>query len=223
MAVLGGLRAAGSSAVSGRAVGDSLGGVNGESWSFGNGGAMRSPVVGLFFYPRRDRVGTAARLAAEVTHAHPLGIEGAELIAEATAAALDGVDGRAFFERAACSASSPEYSSRFELARSWLDAGKPITPKEVRAKLGMGIIAPESCVTALYLAARFVDQPFEALLAFAAAAGGDVDTVGAMAGALWGARNGLARLPLRACANVEDAARVSEVAAQLYARSHALG
>jgi poly(ADP-ribose) glycohydrolase ARH3 len=190
--------------------------------SFGNGGAMRSPVIGLFFHARRERVAAAARLAAEVTHAHPLGIEGAVLIAEATAAALDGVAGCAFFARAASAVRSPEYLTRLELASRWLEAGYLVTPKEVRAQLGMGITATESCVTALYLAARYVDEPFEALLAFAAAAGGDVDTVGAMAGALWGARNGFARLPPRAVASVEGAAQVSEVAAQLYARSRML-
>ncbi len=190
--------------------------------SFGNGGAMRSPVVGLFFHPRRERVASAARLAAEVTHAHPRGIEGAELIAEATSAALDGQEGRAIFERAASSARGPEYLMRLELARGWLDAGKPTMPKEVRGRLGMGITAPESCVTALYLAGRFVDEPLESLLAFAAVAGGDVDTVGAMAGAIWGARNGFARLPLGAVAGVEAAAHVSEIGAQLYAKSRGL-
>jgi poly(ADP-ribose) glycohydrolase ARH3 len=187
--------------------------------SFGNGGAMRSPVVGLFFHPCPDRLAPAARLAAEVTHAHPLGMEGAALIAEATAAALDGADGRAILERAADSTKSPEYQTRAEVARSWLRAGRPATPGEVRAQLGLGITAPLSCVTALYLAGRFLQESLESLLAFAADAGGDVDTVSAMAGAIWGARNGYASLPAAAVASIEDAGRISDTAAQLYRSS----
>ena len=56
--------------------------------SFGNGGAMRAPVVGLFYSNRRDDLAAAARLSASVTHAHPLGMEGAALVASATAFAL---------------------------------------------------------------------------------------------------------------------------------------
>jgi ADP-ribosylglycohydrolase len=55
--------------------------------SFGNGGAMRAPVVGLFYARRPDELPDAARLSASVTHAHPLGMEGAVLLASATALA----------------------------------------------------------------------------------------------------------------------------------------
>ena len=56
--------------------------------SFGNGGAMRAPVVGLFHAADSiDEIVRAARASAAVTHAHPLGQEGAALIALATALA----------------------------------------------------------------------------------------------------------------------------------------
>ena len=53
--------------------------------SDGNGGAMRSPMVGLFFATRHEELADAARRGARVTHAHPLGEEGAVLVAVATA------------------------------------------------------------------------------------------------------------------------------------------
>ncbi len=53
--------------------------------SFGNGGAMRAPAIGLFFATENeDKLIDAACASAAVTHAHPLGREGAVLIALAT-------------------------------------------------------------------------------------------------------------------------------------------
>jgi poly(ADP-ribose) glycohydrolase ARH3 len=188
-----------------------------RSGSFGNGGAMRAPIVGIFFHARPDRIATSARATAEVTHAHPLAMDGAAMLAVATSAALAGADPIAVFDSAAQTTSQPEYAERFEVARRWLAAGEPVSPREVRARLGMGITALASCVTALYLAARFREQPFVQLLAFAAAAGGDVDTVGAMAGALWGAANGAAELPAEAIARLEAAEHIDAVARRLAA------
>ena len=189
--------------------------------SFGNGGAMRSPVVGLFFHSRQDELLLAARLAAEVTHAHPLGMEGAALIAGATAAALDSPDAHVVFDTASRFSTSAEFSTKLSLARGWLEAHRSVTPREVRSGLGMGITAPLSCVTALYLAVRFLHESLGALLAFVATAGGDVDTVGAMAGAIWGARNGFTNLPADLVAQVEDATYIADIAGQLYARAQA--
>ena len=55
------------------------------------------------------------------------------------------------------------------------------------------------------------------MLSFVATCRGDVDTIGAMAGAIWGARNGGAGLPPGALANLEDAARIRKVALALHA------
>lgn len=186
--------------------------------SFGNGGAMRSPVVGLFFHSRKDELRAAARMAAEVTHAHPLGMEGAELIAAATAAALECANGAAILQSASQVCSSEDFVGRLTKARGWLQRGHSATPREVRRELGMGVAAPSSCVTALYLAVRFLPESMEALLAFAAEAGGDVDTVGAMAGAIWGAHHGFTKLPVHLVEHVEGNAHIADIAGQLYTR-----
>jgi len=60
--------------------------------SFGNGGAMRAPIVGVFFHAQPENLVTAARQTAEMTHAHPLAMDGAAMIAVATSAALAGAD-----------------------------------------------------------------------------------------------------------------------------------
>ncbi len=184
--------------------------------SFGNGGAMRAPVVGLFCWSDRDLLLDAARRSAEITHAHPLGVEGARSVAAATSTALATRDWRSILGGAAAPCESPEFTRRLSTAREWLAVNVAPPPKEVRARLGTGMTACESCVTAVYLGLRFVDQPFSDLLAFVADCGGDVDTVGAMAGALWGACNGAPSLPERALESLEDRERIAALASALH-------
>jgi len=188
--------------------------------SFGNGGAMRSPVIGLFFAGRQQELVEAARLAARVTHAHPIGEEGAVLIATATARAALGQHGLSVVEAAAANCTLEAFQKRLAFARDWLTATKsPPTALEVRRRLGNGISAHESCVTALYCALRFIDAPLLELLSFVASIRGDVDTIGAMAGAVWGAANGSGRLPGQLLSRLEQKERLTSVAAQLYAKS----
>ena len=139
--------------------------------SFGNGAAMRSAPIGLCF----GEPDGPATLAASITHAHPLGIEGAVLIARA-------VRGLPLEPRA------PEYRERLDAAR---DLSMP--PREVVRRLGNRVVAHESVVTAIHAANRFSD--FEEMMAFIISLGGDVDTIGAMAGGIFGARHGAAALP----------------------------
>ena len=96
---------------------------------------MRAPVVGVAFSPNRERVIAAARASAEITHAHPLGMEGAVLIAVATAAALEGASGDAMLEQAMGVSKLPEFAARLEVARTWL-SGERATASQVRRELG---------------------------------------------------------------------------------------
>ena len=194
--------------------------------SFGNGGAMRAPVVGLFFAGRPEALVEAARVSARVTHAHPLGEAGAVLIATATARAALGERGASVAEAAAAACTLEPFQTRLRVSLDWLASTKtmaPPTPAEVRQHLGNGISAPASCVTALYCALRFIDAPLAELLAFVAALRGDVDTIGAMAGAIWGAANGVAGLPESLLSRLEQRDRLASVAAGLHAMSEARG
>jgi ADP-ribosylglycohydrolase len=71
-------------------------------------------------------------------------------------------------------------------------------------------------VTAVYVALRFLDRAFLELHQFVAACGGDVDTIGAMAGAIWGAANGVAPLPGTELGRLEQRERLMNVAAALH-------
>jgi ADP-ribosylglycohydrolase len=187
--------------------------------SFGNGGAMRAPVVGLFYAHQPAELAEAARVSASVTHAHPLAMEGAVLVARATALAAQGQRPRDVFQGAVLTCRSEPFTSRAEIAGRWLGSPSPApSPEEVRRMLGNGIAAAESCVTALYLAARFMDPSFEELQAFVASCRGDTDTIGSMAGAVWGAANGAARMPQAAVAKLERSADLSQLADALHGR-----
>jgi len=184
--------------------------------SYGNGGAMRAPVVGLFYADRFDELADAARLSASVTHAHPLGLEGAVLVAAATALALKGGSPSDTLQGASAMCGQPEFRTKLETARMWLHSKVPLTPKDVSDKLGNGIAAAESCVTAVYIALRFRDSPFLEMLHFVAACMGDVDTIGAMSGAIWGAANGSAGLPQDKLAKLEQRERIEAAAGALH-------
>src|SRR5918993_12991 len=66
--------------------------------SLGNGAAMRAAPVGLLFHDELDRVAEQAAASARPTHLHPIGIEGAQLVALAVAVVVrDGVFDRGRF------------------------------------------------------------------------------------------------------------------------------
>lgn len=185
--------------------------------SYGNGGAMRAPMVGLFYAKRPRGLVEAARLSASITHAHPLGIEGAVLIAAATALVLDVQPPLDVLRGAAAHCVLDPYIARLAIALRWLQAGDTPDARTVARQLGNGVAASDSCVTALYVALHFHDQPFLKMLDFIARIGGDVDTLGAMAGAIWGAAHGIAALPAEQMARLEQAERLRATAAALHA------
>jgi ADP-ribosylglycohydrolase len=184
--------------------------------SFGNGGAMRAPAVGLFLATAgEEEIVRAARDSAAVTHAHPLGQEGAVLIALTTALVYDDASSPEIMERLVRRAASPPFLDRLHAARTWLQSGSFIPPETVAVELGNGIAACESCVTAIYVALRLRAGSFLGLLDYAIRLGGDVDTIAAMAGAIWGAARGIAELPESLLDQVEQADRLRAAAFSL--------
>lgn len=185
--------------------------------SCGNGGAMRAPVVGLLYWNDAARLSTATRASAEITHAHPLGIEGAQIVAHATAAAVASADADGIRDAARAQAVSPDFKRVFEFADRWQAANADVPPREIARALGNGTLATQSCVTAVHLATRFLDREFNDLIDCVARLRGDVDTIGAMAGAIWGAARGVYTLPDDAIDDLEDVPRLRRAAARLFA------
>ena len=188
-----------------------------ESGSLGNGGAMRSPVLGLVSPRDPESAAQLAREVAAITHAHPLGQEGAALIAAATTSALSQHTPLDTLAAARAVCHEAEFLTQLDLARRWLVQEKTRSAQAIRDQLGNGIQATQSCVSALYIGLASQDHGFEDLLLLARQGKGDVDTIGAMAGALWGARHGAAALPVARLKKLEQRGRIEEVADQLHA------
>ena len=159
--------------------------------SFGNGAAMRVAPVGLVFRNDHRRVCEQARLSALPTHFHPLGIEGAQLLALAVAlcSTMEQFDRSRFFAELLGVCSSTEYRSKVE------EAARIDSPAGLAA-LGNRIEALHSVPTAI---ASFALTPesYEAAIGNVIFLGGDTDTLAAMTGALSGAYLGADRLPTR--------------------------
>ena len=166
--------------------------------SFGNGAAMRVAPVGLYFHRDADRLWEQARLSALPTHVHPLGIEGAQLIALAVAIALRGAPHQreAFVRELAGRAETAEFQQRLKLAAQ-------VQSRDDLLQLGNGIAAQDSAATAI---ACFLLSPdsYADTIASAILIGGDTDTIAAMAGAISGAYLGIDKLPPHYLTALED-------------------
>jgi len=184
--------------------------------SYGNGGAMRAPMLALFYARRPDALLEAVEQVTLITHAHPRGVEGALLVATATLLSLRQADPLEILQAAGACSRHVEFTRSIDIAATWLAAGVLPKPRQVAAELGNGIAAARSCVTALFVALSFADRPFEEMLDFVTRCGGDTDTLGAMAGAVWGARRGKAGLPLEKLRRLEQASRLSNLSRALY-------
>lgn len=181
--------------------------------SFGNGAAMRVAPVGVRWAGDPGRLEAAAVRSAELTHAHPLGRDGA--VVQARAVALAATRGRFGVEEVAALAdgtTTPELRAALSGAATLLvdwsgDPGSAVATAARR--LGTEVTAQRSVPTAVWAAAAGASPP--ATLELAVALGGDVDTIAAMAGAIRGAADGPGALPSGWVAACEAAARVAEL------------
>lgn len=171
-------------------------GLFGGEGSYGNGAAMRVAPLGLFLHDSPELYEAAAASAA-VTHAHPLGQDGAAVQAFAVAQAVK-LDPHLpfhpdpFFAEILHFARTSEFQEKLRLARSLLARRVPC--REAAVALGTSVRIHESLPFALYAFAAHPRSLADCLFG-AVLSGGDRDTLGAMAGALSGAYLGAAAIP----------------------------
>ncbi|WP_339133234.1 MAG: ADP-ribosylglycohydrolase family protein [Candidatus Electrothrix sp. GW3-4] len=181
--------------------------------SFGNGGAMRAAPIGLFYGAGRERrLVRAVREATVVTHAHPAGQDGAVIIALTTALACLDYSVQEIFKRLRLHIQTVDVQNRLTVAERLLHADHPVLPKQVASELGNGIRAKDSCVTAFSVGLALREAPFSHLLTYIRKVGGDTDTIGAMAGAIWGAACGYRQLPEEFLQQLEQRQYLEELA-----------
>jgi poly(ADP-ribose) glycohydrolase ARH3 len=188
----------------------------GGQGSFGNGAAMRIAPVGLFFHDSPDLY-EPARASASVTHAHPIGVDGAAVLAWATAQAVRLNPQEPFpFERFSQGlidfARTAEIRDKMVLARTLIVEGVP--PPDAARRLGRSVAVHKSMPFAIYAFLRH-PQSFEACLFCAILHGGDRDTLGAMACAVSGAYLGIEAIPQAWRGKIENRQHIEELARQL--------
>jgi ADP-ribosylglycohydrolase len=161
--------------------------------SSGNGAAMRAAPLGAWHADSLAHAAAQGARAAEVTHAHPEGIAGGVAVAVAAAVATAGrLDGQRPRLLAAVAAHTPAGRVHDGLveAAGLRDAG------HAAYVLGNGTraMAQDTVPFALWVADHFLDD-YPGALAACIAAGGDVDTTGAIAGGVVAAYTGPDGIP----------------------------
>jgi poly(ADP-ribose) glycohydrolase ARH3 len=184
--------------------------------SFGNGAAMRSPVIGLYCLRVKEKISHYCKLATEITHAHPVAIDGSILIADIVNSILNGVSPRQSAVDAIGLLHVKDFRTRMNRVIELFDESCSLTPLEVRKQLGNGVSALNSCPTAVYIGVAFAHRSFSELIDFVVNVGGDADTIAAMAGSVWGATNGESSFDKAMVNSIEDAGVIQKTASNLY-------
>lgn len=188
----------------------------GGEGSLGNGAAMRIVPLGLFFLDAPELYERACA-ASEVTHAHPVGMDGAAVQAFAVAQAVKLEPGKDFpLEKAIRGlvefARTSPISEKMRLVQEFLFQGAP--PSEAADRIGRTVAVHESMPFAIYAFLRH-NASFEECLFCAVLNGGDRDTLGAMAGAISGAYLGVEAIPEPWRHKLENRAYIEHLATTL--------
>ena len=157
-----------------------------KNGSFGNGAAMRAPILALCFKPSTPEFKQSVIQSAEITHSNALAIEGALLIAYSTAYALLGMPNNEILSCLINEVGTNIFKRKLKACENHLSEGIELGASEIKKVFGNGITAEQSCITAIYLALRYREKPFIDLLNTVKKLGGDTDTIAAMSGAIWG-------------------------------------
>jgi poly(ADP-ribose) glycohydrolase ARH3 len=157
--------------------------------SFGNGSAMRVAPIGLFYYDDLDELRAVAYKSSQITHSHPLAMEGAALQAYAVSLALR--EEKDFIGKLKDFVRIDIYKRKIESIEYLLD--KKHDRKSVVKELGNGIEAVRSVPTAIFSFPS--NRSFRESLIYSVSLGGDADTIGAMTGAIAGAFYGSSAIP----------------------------
>jgi len=183
--------------------------------SFGNGAAMRVAPVGLLFHDDPDRLRQEARQSALATHLHPLGVDGAVVVATAVSIALreSVLNSEAFYDELSKAAETEEFQWQLRTARRM--------GRDNMMSFGSSLAAHRSVTTAITCFAMWPDS-YENTISRAITMGDDTDTLAAIAGALSGARLGVQGIPQQLLNILENGPKgrdyIVQVADNLYAR-----
>ena len=174
--------------------------------SYGNGAAMRTSAVALHYFSDESALREASRSVATITHYHPLGIQGAEIMAVSASMALrssaeKAIDPDEFLSSLIENTTEEEFMEKLRHTQELLQ--RRSSEEEVVELLGNGATAHGSVPASIYCFLANLDS-FEDAVVQAINLGGDTDTIGAMTGALSGAYHGKTGIPGRWLESLEN-------------------
>jgi poly(ADP-ribose) glycohydrolase ARH3 len=184
--------------------------------SFGNGAAMRVAPVGLFFH-HSSNLYEQACASAQVTHSHPVGMDGAAIQAFAVAQAVKFDPQQEFpsekmIQGLIETARTPEIRGKMKLVQQLISEDMP--PDIASQRVGRTVAVHESMPFAVYSFLQHAPS-FEECIFCAVLHGGDRDTLGAMAGAISGAYMGIEAIPQSWQQKLENLSYVEELSSKL--------
>jgi ADP-ribosylglycohydrolase len=192
----------------------------GEHWSRaggatagGCGSVMRAYPFGLLFARDLERAEAWSVAHSRLTHGDPIALAASAAMAVGMARILrdDALDIVLSEMVAAACRWSPKTAAM--MARAIDDAQESVPPEQTLDRL-RAWAAHEAIAAAVYILARHPDDPRAAILE-GANTPGDSDSIATLAGALVGARRGLAAIPATWIADVERSAELLTLAANV--------
>ncbi len=201
-------------------------------WSAGNGAAMRSALLGVYFMNREEKRHEFVHASTQITHRDPRAEIAALAVADTAAWMTEpGEDWDILLQSLAKISELSEWTVLVERIRSGLAGDQTVAgfASDLGAAGRVSGYAFHSVPVAIYAALRHRED-FESAVTEALACGGDTDTVGAIAGALVAARVGVEGIPHRWRSRVIEwpcsidlLRRVSERLGRQMERRHPLG
>jgi len=166
-------------------------------WSAGNGPAMRSALLGVYFAHDQPRCRAFVHASSTITHRDPRADIAAQAVAETAAwMALSSREVEALFAQLGSLADLPEWATLVNKLRTAHTAQLSVADfaRSIGAVHGVSGYAFQSAPAAIYAALRHRED-FATAVTEIIACGGDNDTTAAITGALVGARVGIDGIP----------------------------
>ncbi len=168
--------------------------------SAGNGPAMRSPIIGVFYANKPDCVEEFSRASCALTHDDVKAEQGSLAVAlaasRAAASGVAGLNPQGILDFIRERIREPELARRLDAAAEHLE--KRAEPGDFAFSLGLGngvsAYILDTVPAALYCWLRY-PRDYRAAVESAVRLGGDTDTVAAITGALCGAGTGVGGMP----------------------------
>lgn len=183
-------------------------------WAAGNGTAMRVAPIGLLNFDNLEKLSRDAGNDAIITHNNHEAVTGSVAVAFAISLLVKGsIDIRELIPETVDLIHPSAVLLRLEMAQKLFEQG--VGPDDALLDLGTRGYVVETVASAFFCFISAADS-FETAVYHAIRGGNDTDTTAAITGALSGAHLGFEAIPLKWREEVEDAARIERVAAEIY-------